>query len=356
MFCIMTPRVRARAARWFDTFAGSSHHRSPQIRRKNRRPMAKPPAFQFYAKDWLSSSSVRVMGWAAKGLFIELLALCWDNEGLPLDPSSVRKMTRMASQTWKALWPEVRDKFEEVNGRLWNPKLLKIWLDGRRLSEKRSQSARGSERTGFVYAAIKRGANLVKIGISSDPEKRIKALYRTIPPGVEPSEGGFPNWESAELIGMKEATSALERQAHVDLSSTSVGGEWFRATPETLNWVSDQLSDKSFISNETTEQNENKTPTKPLQNDSLHLQSASASAITTKEIKSSMLDDLKKSFLSKCTDPRGEIAIVVEIVCERAAKSGTAIKSEAYIAKAVETFDFEAGQDKEELQQRLRAN
>ena len=64
------------------------------------------------------------------------------------------------------------------------------------------------------------------------------------------------------------------------------------------------------------------------------------------------LDDLKRSFLSKCQDPYGTIAAIVEIICERAEKSGTAIQTEAYIAKAAERFDTENdGPDREALQQ-----
>jgi uncharacterized protein YdaU (DUF1376 family) len=75
-----------------------------------------------------------------------------------------------------------------------------------------------------------------------------------------------------------------------------------------------------------------------------------------KRLKSSTngLDDLKKAYLDKCTDPRGEIAAIVEIICNRAELSGTRIQTEAYIAKAVETFDIHGGQDLEELQQFLR--
>jgi hypothetical protein len=72
------------------------------------------------------------------------------------------------------------------------------------------------------------------------------------------------------------------------------------------------------------------------------------------EKSSPRLDDLKKSFLAKCQDPQGIIAAIVEIVCERAAKSGVKIRTEKYIQKAVESFDTESGQDKEELQHRLR--
>lgn len=69
---------------------------------------------------------------------------------------------------------------------------------------------------------------------------------------------------------------------------------------------------------------------------------------------SGKLDDFKKSFLSKCEDPHGIVAAMIEIVCARAEKSGIQIRSEAYIAKAIETFDTQSGQDKEDLQQFLR--
>lgn len=66
------------------------------------------------------------------------------------------------------------------------------------------------------------------------------------------------------------------------------------------------------------------------------------------------LDDLKQSYLAKCSDPHGMVAAIVEIICERAAKSGVKIRTEAYLQKAVESFDTESGQDREELQKRLR--
>jgi uncharacterized protein YdaU (DUF1376 family) len=87
--------------------------------------------------------------------------------------------------------------------------------------------------------------------------------------------------------------------------------------------------------------------------------SASASASANKDFKSSSrsangLDDLKKSFLSKCEDPQGVVAAAIEVICARAAESGVTIHSEAYLLKATEEFDFAGGQDKEDLQQFLR--
>lgn len=223
------------------------------------------------------------MTWAAKGLFIELLALCWDNEGLPLDEIMLRRMAGVATQTWKIIWPQVRPQFSKVNGRLWNPKILKIWLDLQRISEIRSQAARQTERNGFVYAAIKTGAKLVKIGITNNPKRRLSALRKDIPPGEAKSDAGFPNWETVKLIGVKRGHGALERQAHADLMTENIGGEWFRATGKTLQWVSDHLSDNLNIINESFEQMASKEETKDQQTERLHLQSASSSSFAFAE-------------------------------------------------------------------------
>lgn len=53
----------------------------------------KPPAFQFYVKDWRSSATVRRMNFHQRGLYIEMLAASWDSEEpgtlpLPLEIAS----------------------------------------------------------------------------------------------------------------------------------------------------------------------------------------------------------------------------------------------------------------------------
>jgi uncharacterized protein YdaU (DUF1376 family) len=44
--------------------------------------MNKPPAFQFYVKDWLSDPKVMRMTPAQRGVYIHLLAIDWNEEGL----------------------------------------------------------------------------------------------------------------------------------------------------------------------------------------------------------------------------------------------------------------------------------
>jgi hypothetical protein len=65
-------------------------------------------------------------------------------------------------------------------------------------------------------------------------------------------------------------------------------------------------------------------------------------------------DDLKKSFLSKCSGATELIEAMIEIVHDRATRSGTQIRSEQYLQTALERFDTQSGQDKEELQEFLR--
>ena len=45
--------------------------------------MAQPPAFQFYPRDWLSSSGTRTMSYAERGMYCELLSHQWLDGSIP---------------------------------------------------------------------------------------------------------------------------------------------------------------------------------------------------------------------------------------------------------------------------------
>ena len=40
----------------------------------------RPPAFQFYAKDWLSSATRQQMTRSERGLYMDMMAYAWDSE------------------------------------------------------------------------------------------------------------------------------------------------------------------------------------------------------------------------------------------------------------------------------------
>ena len=86
----------------------------------------KPPAFQFYVKDWLSSSTVHSMSLAARGAYIDLLAFAWQSQTfatLPNDPAQLRRLVGADSAEWADIWPQISGCFEVEDGHLVNRRL-----------------------------------------------------------------------------------------------------------------------------------------------------------------------------------------------------------------------------------------
>jgi len=54
--------------------------------------MNKSPAFQWYPADWLSDMRVRLLPWAAKGLYVDLLCYCWREGYVPADSSAIAQL------------------------------------------------------------------------------------------------------------------------------------------------------------------------------------------------------------------------------------------------------------------------
>lgn len=101
----------------------------------------KSPAWSMYAKDWLSSEDVTRMPPQAEGLYIRLLNLSWDNEGLPTEPEAVKELAGLKyARCWKTAWPPVRRKFVERNGRLVNLRQEKE-REKQRMRAKQAQAA-----------------------------------------------------------------------------------------------------------------------------------------------------------------------------------------------------------------------
>jgi uncharacterized protein YdaU (DUF1376 family) len=54
--------------------------------------MNKSPAFQWYPADWLSDMRVRLLPWAAKGLYVDLLCYCWREGYIPADSTAIAQL------------------------------------------------------------------------------------------------------------------------------------------------------------------------------------------------------------------------------------------------------------------------
>jgi uncharacterized protein YdaU (DUF1376 family) len=82
---------------------------------------AKPPAFQFYARDWLSSTLG--MPWDVMGLYIHLIAWSWDNGPLPDDPRWRRRIIGSDAKTAAKLWAALERRWEKTARGWINPRL-----------------------------------------------------------------------------------------------------------------------------------------------------------------------------------------------------------------------------------------
>jgi hypothetical protein len=132
--------------------------------------MNKPPAFQFYVKDWRSSSTVRQMTREERGTYIDLLALAWETEALL--PGSIREISKClfgynirSLATFLRKFPLTFVKVPEKFGQsLVNLKLREQYEKLEQFKQKQSHAAQianetrwpkksESERSAFAFAS-----------------------------------------------------------------------------------------------------------------------------------------------------------------------------------------------------------
>lgn len=83
----------------------------------------KSPAFQIYVNDILGSAKFAMMTTEEVGAYMLLLFLDWQEGGFVYDPKRLAKWCRLTPAKFLHTWKEVGPCFEEIDGRLWNPRL-----------------------------------------------------------------------------------------------------------------------------------------------------------------------------------------------------------------------------------------
>ena len=104
----------------------------------------KPPAFQFYAKDWRSSPTVRSMTLEEEGLYIRMCALAWDSEEpgvITLSERELCRQLRIYSGSLRRFLAKFSSSWHRVGANLVQSKLHLQFLKYKEISEKRSQAA-----------------------------------------------------------------------------------------------------------------------------------------------------------------------------------------------------------------------
>jgi uncharacterized protein YdaU (DUF1376 family) len=79
----------------------------------------RPPAFQFYPKDFLSDGVVSRMSATATGCYIRLLCHCWLEGGMPNDLKEIKKLARYDGSRWGSVWRQCREAFVLHAGTTW---------------------------------------------------------------------------------------------------------------------------------------------------------------------------------------------------------------------------------------------
>lgn len=55
--------------------------------------MNKAPSFQWYPADYLADMQVRMLSWASRGLYVDLLCYCWREGYIPADSSAIAQLS-----------------------------------------------------------------------------------------------------------------------------------------------------------------------------------------------------------------------------------------------------------------------
>lgn len=114
-------------------------------RAERRNEQDRPPAFQFYCRDFLASEKVQAMTDKEFRAYVNLLAQAWLSTPvgtLPDDDRILASLSRVGRQGWKAVQQAVRACFDKVGERLANPRLVQQWNALVALSRTRAEAGR----------------------------------------------------------------------------------------------------------------------------------------------------------------------------------------------------------------------
>ena len=105
-------------------------------------------SYPWYITDWRESEAVLTMTIEQRGLYRELLDMCWREGSLPTEERTLRKLAMAEQAEFDKCWPVVKTQFTERDGRLWNakvdekrPEVLKSKEDRSRGGKIRAESA-----------------------------------------------------------------------------------------------------------------------------------------------------------------------------------------------------------------------
>ncbi len=154
--------------------------------------MTKPPAFQFYASDFLASTMV--MTTMEVGAYIRALAHSWDCGALPKDEGKLSRMLQLTPDEFQVVWPTLRERFTETPKGYINKRLEVERKKQALYREKQANKGRASAQQRF-----NRSSTVVQ------PEGQPETGLRLQPEGNSPSPSPTPDLKREKTPRKKRA-------------------------------------------------------------------------------------------------------------------------------------------------------
>lgn len=85
----------------------------------------KAPAYQWYPKDFKSDEKCQLMNFEQQGVYRALLDHQWLHGSIPNDVEDIAELLKIPLKDFQKVWRRVSPCFQEVDGRLVNPRMEK---------------------------------------------------------------------------------------------------------------------------------------------------------------------------------------------------------------------------------------
>lgn len=161
------------------------------------------PAFQFYPKEFLSSSKVMAMSMTERGIYITLLATQWLDGHLPADHAALARLVGVPLRQFERMWPHNLDRCFVAKG----DRLVNVRLEQERtkqaLFRRRQSDAAASrwDKSGDATASerhSRKDALHTAISDLQSPNKKEEEVDRTPVAMTFGTVGKEPTWDLTE--------------------------------------------------------------------------------------------------------------------------------------------------------------
>jgi len=194
--------------------------------------------FPFYYLDWMTDLNVQMLSHSEKGLYIDMLCSCFNEDGLPSDNEILSRLFKCDKDDLKM----VVTLFHERDGKLHNKKLDEIKGNQAEISKKKSEAGKASAQARKAKAltevtGVEQVLNSVATEAQQNPTSRVEKSI------VEKSKDNTKSFDDAETVyqayprkvakqnAIKAITKALKTTPltqildHLKLYSESVQGK-----------------------------------------------------------------------------------------------------------------------------------